>query len=151
MHHRINYELTFVKTAEMIHKWRTFSRKEKLLFSEALFFLFMAKAILLVLPFKRIVRLSTKKKYWQTDPDSNLLILIQLAIGRANRAAFWKNRCLVQTLAARWMLNRRGIASTVSLGLRFDQQKKLVAHAWISVKDLEIVKKGDDYVKLLSF
>jgi hypothetical protein len=56
---------------------------------------------------------------------------IRAAIRRA--AGSWAV-CLPQALAANWMLHRRGIGSTVLLGVRRDPSTgRMSAHAWLRV------------------
>lgn len=68
----------------------------------------------------------------------------------------WQSRCLVQAIAARWMLGRRGVPTTLHLGvtraaptdvhpeavlggLRRDERPGLMrAHAWLSCEDFVV-------------
>ncbi len=86
-----------------------------------------------------------------TNMDLEYLKRIKSALHRANKLAFWKNICLVQSVAARWMLQRRNIASQFSLGVAHDKNKKVIAHAWVKVLDFEITHKGNDYKELINF
>jgi hypothetical protein len=43
----------------------------------------------------------------------------------------WMSQCLVQAVAATWMLQRRRIPSTLYFGLAKDSDGKLIAHAWV--------------------
>lgn len=63
---------------------------------------------------------------------------VSAAIVRANKLACWKNVCLVSSLTARMMLNRRGIASVMYLGARFKDAKSMEAHAWLKVGEVNI-------------
>ena len=47
----------------------------------------------------------------------------------------WTSKCLDQALAARIMLARRGIATTVYFGVKNDEQGRLVAHAVVAQRD----------------
>ena len=76
---------------------------------------------------------------------------VKKAIGRAGLVSPWKNRCLVESLAARSMLNRRRIQSQISLGVTHDEKKKLIAHAWIRAGDTEIVPERGDYHEMYLF
>ena len=117
------------------------------LFTEATLFLYMAKAMLMILPFKICIR-TIKSKGTSEKADIANLKLIKVAIRRANKLSFWKNVCLVQSLAASWMLQRRGIKSTLRIGVNRDSRKELVAHAWLMVQDFEIVPQGGEYLHL---
>lgn len=73
---------------------------------------------------------------------------IKRAIRRANQLTYWKNVCLVQSFAASWMLSRRNIKSEFIIGVNYDFNRKLIAHAWIVVNDYEVVPQGAEYMKL---
>ncbi len=71
-----------------------------------------------------------------------LLRKISDAVSRANKLAFWKNICLVKSVAARLMLQRRNIGSVMYLGLQFKNGRELVAHAWLVSGKSFITPKG---------
>jgi hypothetical protein len=122
---------------------------EKTLFAEAVAFLFYAKLLLCVLPFKDCVKKLKILPPATISVDLNEVQVINQAISRANKLAFWKNKCLVSSFAARFMLSRRNIASKLYLGLRFenDTQLKMNAHAWLMVEDFFVTPKGNDGYK----
>ena len=124
--------------------------KEKALLAEAVFFLFLAKVMLLLLPFRFCIKTLTSH-YNKTQPPGEKLISVKLAIFRANRLAFWKNVCLVQAIAARWMLQRRKIGSSLSIGIKQDPKKIMLAHAWLKVGNHEIVSGANDYLPLINY
>ena len=79
------------------------------------------------------------------------LEVIKAATLSASRLSPWKNKCLVQSLAARWMLKERKIQSQLSLGVTFGQNKNMIAHAWLKADDFEVVEKSGDYKELYLF
>jgi hypothetical protein len=117
---------------------------------EALSFVFLAKIMLTLLPFRLCIR-TVKVTQYQHDADASELRHVRNALTRANRLLCWKNVCLVQSFAARWMLQRRRIGSVLSIGAMHDQQKKLIAHAWISAGNFEVVPRGGNYTPLTTF
>jgi hypothetical protein len=137
------------KLLRYIWKFISLPGRERLLFFEALFFLYLAKGMLVIFPFRLCIK-TVKPSREQHDAGIGRLKEIKYAIGRANRLAFWKNVCLVQSFAARWMLTRRGIKSELFIGVSQDEQKKLTAHAWLVVDNLEIVSQGGNYNKIFS-
>jgi hypothetical protein len=124
---------------------------EKILFLEAVFFLFTAKILLLIFPFKFCVRFIKCKNCNNNNVNLEQLQSVKTAIDRANQFAFWKNVCLVKSVSARWMLNRRNIPSKLSLGVLHDKNGNLIAHAWVKVSHFEIIDKGLDYNELITF
>lgn len=47
----------------------------------------------------------------------------------------WDSRCLAQAVAGKWMLQRRGLPSTLYLGVSRGQENWLEAHAWLRCGD----------------
>ena len=125
---------------------------EKRLFVEAVYSLFIAKITIHLFPFKRVVERLSGDFGITPDPDPESLNQIKRAVYRANLLSFWKNVCLVQSVAARKMLIRRKIASKFYLGLRFENENKLSAHAWLESGNIFITPRGTKKFKeIMSF
>jgi hypothetical protein len=130
----------------LLKKFFNLSFREKLLFLEALSYLYLAKAMLLLLPFRWCLRLMREKGAMDHLPVQEELLQIKRAVGRANKLAFWKNVCLVQSVAARWMLRRRKIHSEVIFGVKPGEEKtNIMAHAWVESHGMEVVNRGGNY------
>lgn len=56
---------------------------------------------------------------------------IAWAVRAASRYTPWKSSCFPQAIAAKVLLRRRGIASTLYLGAAFKARTELEAHAWL--------------------
>jgi hypothetical protein len=122
---------------------------EKFLFLEATVLLFTLKFVLLIFPFRICIQLMRCSKCQSLNTDNAQLLKIKYAIYRANKLSIWKNKCLVQSLAARWMLNRRRIPSKLEIGISKNNSQQLKAHAWISCGDIEIVNSNTGDLKIL--
>src|ERR1700689_1158499 len=48
----------------------------------------------------------------------------------AARTTWWRSMCLEKALAGKWMLRRRGIASTMYVGVA-KRDGEIIAHAWL--------------------
>jgi hypothetical protein len=70
---------------------------------------------------------------------------------RAARVTLWRSMCLEKALAGKWMLRRRGIASTMYVGMA-RRGPEFVAHAWL-VGDGHILTGGGNtpYATLAAF
>jgi hypothetical protein len=134
-----------------IKKYSALSRREKHLFLEALFDQLWAGLIIKLVPFKYIPGLYAGETQNSIKEETNVVMEVKKAIEQAGIVSPWKNRCLVQSLAARSMLNRRRIQSQISLGVTHDEKKKLIAHAWIKAGDNEIVAERGDYSEMYYF
>lgn len=53
------------------------------------------------------------------------------AVSAASRRTPWQSNCFPQAIAAKYLLRRRGISSTLYLGAAFKTRTELEAHAWV--------------------
>lgn len=133
-----------------IRKFILLPREERILFLEAVLFLYLSKALLFLSFSFCMKRLKTSNDLIVAS-DTIQLKKIRDAVSRANKLAFWKNICLVKSFAARFMLQRRGIASVMYLGLQIRNGKELFAHAWLVSGEFYVTPKGmTDYKKIYS-
>lgn len=138
-------------------------RREVFLFAEALLLLYYSKTLLFLIPFKyaikqieghhnrnvtRVANSNTSVGGHQPYPSKTLLSELKTAVRRADKFSFWSNICIVKSFAARFMLQRRGIPSTMYYGLIINNSK-LEAHAWVTVGELEITPKGKSDFKII--
>jgi len=120
------------------------------LYLEAAFHLSMAGLTLLVLPFRRIApRLGVVTHH--ADPPSAAgreqeLEEIAWALHRAARVLPWRCTCLPKAIAGSRMLGRRGIPYALYLGAAREQDRELIAHAWLRCGDT-IVTGGEEMAK----
>jgi hypothetical protein len=116
-------------TGESMHPERSL-----LLIAEAAMLLIVARILIAFMPFPTLAsRAVTKGNSELTLTPERLAAAdrIRAAIRRAARS--WAV-CLPQALAANWMLHRRGIESTVCLGVRRNPTGgRMDAHAWLRV------------------
>lgn len=136
---------------QKLKRFARLSPAEKWLFLEALFFTVAAKLLLLVVPFRYWIRLFANKSIGNSTPDLQQLKHIKKAIHRTRWLAFWKNQCIVMSVASRWMLQRRRISSSFSLGVAFNENRQLKAHAWLTTNELALVEKGGNFLELYHF
>jgi hypothetical protein len=115
---------------------------EWLLLAEAVVFLLIAKCIITFVPFDKGRRFYPNPSNPDPNPHPTRLKKIRRAVRRANRLAWWQNVCIVQSIAARMMLSRRNIHSDLSLGVQYDGQQDLSAHAWLKAGPIFITPRG---------
>lgn len=118
---------------------------------EALVLQYLVWFILVFFPFRWIQEHFKPAKTNKRIPKRELLEQIKAATARAKHLSFWKNKCLVQSLATRLMLQRRGIASQLVLGVQKGENNTMLAHAWIIANDMELVQKDGEYLELVRF
>ncbi|WP_342438396.1 lasso peptide biosynthesis B2 protein [Paenibacillus sp. FSL L8-0436] len=104
------------------------------LIPEALWRLFLVR-IQLLFPFARTApRLGIQSQ--ETSAVSNAADIprikhITKAIRVISRYTPWKSTCMVRAVAGLQMLERRGIESTLYMGVARDKQGQMIAHAWL--------------------
>lgn len=119
-------------------RWQKFlgqnGRKRFLLF-EATCFLAIGRMALLFFQFSEIAKMlgrtaSTADMNLSPGADTEAE-QVGWGVETMARHVPWKCSCLVQALAAFWMLSRRGIVGTVHFGVAPAAGKKFNAHAWL--------------------
>jgi hypothetical protein len=116
-------------------KWLRFNRAQRLLLLEAAWALAAAQVAVRLLPFRWITprlgrvgsvadRPLSPEEQWQAQQ-------VGWAIMKLARFLPWDARCLAQAVAGKWMLRRRGLPSTLYLGVDRGRESWLEAHAWL--------------------
>ncbi len=136
---------------KQVRTFLTLPVADKWLFAEALLYVFAAKIVLLFVPLSRCVALVTNEQSNAVKPSVDQLKQVKKAMHRTRWFMFWKNQCLVMSVASRWMLQRRRIPSVLLLGVTFDKEKNLIAHAWLTSNDFHVIEKDGDYHELYYF
>lgn len=118
-----------------LHKFWARSQAERAFLLEAALWLGIARLATLVLPFRWIAPLLGRKMA-ESAPGAGAVPAIMLdrvswAVAAASRNLPWKCACLAQALAGKVMLQRRGVPSTLYLGLAKSGEAGLQAHAWL--------------------
>lgn len=64
----------------------------------------------------------------------------------------WDSKCLVRALAAQHILQRRGVSTTLYLGVGKDENKKMIAHAWLRCGSFYVTGgAGKEYAMVAKF
>jgi len=117
------------------------SWRERARLGEALLYLAAAQLALVVIPFHRLTPHlgaphAQSPETFAAPIQRAQAARIRRAVQTMSRLVPWDSVCLAQALAAKWMLARRGMASTLYLGVAYDEQRKLRAHAWLRCGNL---------------
>lgn len=106
---------------------------DRLLLAEAAFVLAAARLAILLLPFSVIARWLGQHRaetpIEQAPAHADISRRVSRAVARAARHLPWESVCLPRAIAAKRMLRRRGVASTLYLGVQPGQT--MSAHAWV--------------------
>lgn len=115
-------------------KFRALPARDRALALEAACLLALASLLLVLLPFRHIARwLGSLDGEREAVSDPVMARAVGRAVGRAARHLPWHPLCLPQALAARAMLRRRAIPSTLHFGMRLEgDDRTMRAHAWVT-------------------
>jgi hypothetical protein len=110
--------------------------RRRRLMGEAMLWLAIARLWLLVVPFRRVAaRLgqvtAADAPLPEQSPPPPVAAEIGWAVRRSARYAPFRAVCLQQAVAAKMMLRRRGIGSTLHLGVARRNNGAVEAHAWL--------------------
>jgi hypothetical protein len=108
---------------------------------EAMVLLLVVRLLLVLLPFRRVLRLLGVAPGHESGGRRSAVEAGQVgrAIVRAARWAPFRAVCLQQAFAAALMLRRRGLAATIHLGVaREPPGSDLTAHAWSRCGDIPV-------------
>ena len=121
----------FAVLTRLIH----LSWSEHLLLVEAGLWLGISRLAVSILPFRCLV--PWLGRHMAESPGTGVpaceeqLKRISWAVVATSRHMPWKRKCLAQAMAGKKMLQRRGIASTLYLGVAKEGENALIAHAWL--------------------
>lgn len=120
--------------------------KRKMMYMEAYLLLGFSRLLICGIRFKSSSRLlgtnNAETEFSDEGIDMEKAKQVAIAVRTMSRHTFWESKCLVQAYTAKLMLNRRKQKSTVYLGLSKNENRELIAHAWVRCGKL-FVTGGD--------
>ena len=131
----------------LLRRFRQVGPNRRALVAEAVLCLLAARLALAFVPFPRLARHlgrfvppeeARRLAGEPSPPDAQLAADIGWAVTRAARYVPFKAVCLPQAMAARVMLRRRGVASTMHFGAARGEAKPFDAHAWLDAAGVEV-------------
>jgi hypothetical protein len=135
-----------------MRRLRKFFRRswgDRLLLLEALAWLILAKLLIHGIPFRwlapRLGKRMTQSPATVTPKEQAIGKRIGWAVEAVARHSPMKFVCFPQAVAAKWMLRRRGLTSTLYLGLKMESEDKLAAHAWVRLGDRILTGREQSY------
>lgn len=124
----------------MLSRYKNFAKlslEERRLFWEAYRTLGVMRLLIMTVSFKRLTRSLDQVAQKRDIPplsidERDIAGRVGAAIGRASAHTPWESACLVQSLTARQMLQKREIPGVFYIGVAKDQESeaKIRAHAW---------------------
>ncbi len=141
----------------MIGKLRNFSAysaREQILFPEAVIWVTISRLIVSCLPFRLVQPLLAKKEPRNGEPTTAQMAGAR-RVGRAVRSVArhlpFECLCLVQMLAAKWMLILHGIPSSAYIGVARSEEDGLDSHAWLRCGNVFVTgKQGHERFQIIT-
>ncbi|MDB6129472.1 MAG: hypothetical protein JWM04_579 [Verrucomicrobiales bacterium] len=128
-------------------KYFKLSKEAKLMLLEALVYLLWVKVMLTVTPFRRVAE---KLKKSRLEPKSVFAVAeirvaenVTWAIETVARHVRLGLVCLPQGIAAKWMLERRGLPTKLYIGVKNGVENKVAAHAWLTAGEMILTGKKE--------
>ena len=125
------------KKKNLLFRTIEYTRDNKCFFMVVKTFFYSASFRLQLLMFKP----KKMKKHWGVEKEeSSVEEPEEYAdyVGKVSRAVLcvcnntkWESKCLVRALTAQKLLKKRKLHSTLYLGVRQDEEGKMLAHAWL--------------------
>lgn len=137
-------------------KLRDLPWRDRFLLLETALWLAVARLAILVVPFRRLAPWlgATMAESPAAEPRiEEMGWRLGWAVRVASRWVPWQTRCLVRAIAGKMLLKRRGIPSTLYLGLAKDADGQLAAHAWLRCGDRTLTggRMGRSYAVIAKF
>ncbi|MGO9123095.1 MAG: lasso peptide biosynthesis B2 protein [Desulfomonilaceae bacterium] len=104
---------------------------ERWLLVEAAFFLCVFRLCLMLIPFRYVFRIGTKKVCGGKGDALPVTDRVTWAVRAVGNRIPGTKKCLIVALAARQMLLRRGFEAKLRIGVRSNVAEDFAAHAWI--------------------
>lgn len=148
--------LSFYQWIKRINKFLfKLSIEEKLLFIEAFFLTGLMRAKILKVPFNKLKKeLGTYNTESADDVvlgDYKIARIVRNVVVTISKFTPWESLCLVQAMTVQRMLKKRGISTTIYLGVN-KENKNMVAHAWIRCGQMFVTGgDGSGYATVAKF
>ncbi|MDE7424745.1 MAG: lasso peptide biosynthesis B2 protein [Lachnospiraceae bacterium] len=130
--------------------------KNKRITIEAWIFCMYYRMIVFSIPMKYL-----EKKFGVRDEESSAegtkrdyywAVRVSKEVNRIADKTPWDSKCLVRALTAQRILKRRDVATTLYLGVGTDDNKKMIAHAWLRCGSFYVTGgTGEGYAMVAKF
>jgi hypothetical protein len=140
----------------LFQKFLRISKEEKKYLLEATFYCILFKWMLLLIPIKKYSgKLGKQDIYTNFEPSigqQEIIYQVSISIARSRKVIPWRSKCFAEAIAAKKMLKKKNIQSTLYLGVN-KKEEKMTAHAWLRSGSIWITgKKGSgNYVVISTF
>ena len=131
-------------TTGKLGRFRQLPAADQWLVIRAAFWLGIARAMLVFIPFSRLIEwMSAPAQATPVAPDRSYLERAGYAVRAAAGSVPWRADCFPQAVAARMLLRRKGYATTIHLGVEKAQGGNIAGHAWLTCDDYVVTGAGE--------
>ncbi|MFC2152307.1 lasso peptide biosynthesis B2 protein [Bacteroidota bacterium] len=140
----------------MFKKYYSIDRTERKILNRTFLWLIYAFILVRIIPLKWFSHLLGEfKKETKSDFSNSQIIIIDKLkknIRRIKKQLPWKLKCFEEAIAAKKVLEKYEITTTIYLGVAKKTDNNLIAHAWLKNDSYFIVgKKGNDKYSVVGF
>lgn len=110
----------------------------------------LSRGVILTMPFSRVRRLLRSD---EGAPAENVELVTHIGhvVSTMAKHVPWECLCLVQALAAKWMLARRNIEATIYVGVAKGDAQDLLSHAWLCSGDVYVTgEQGHERFRVIT-
>lgn len=139
-------------------KFFRLARLEKWVLVEACLYLTLSCVVIKLIPFRWISSYFGQHMSISSDDEVNgvdekVVSVVRQSVLRAQYHLPWKSVCLPVAMTAKFMLGRRGIKTTLYMGVKKGELGKLSAHAWLRAGELIVMGEleKEDFTVVASF
>jgi hypothetical protein len=125
---------------------------------KALFYALQVRFMMLFVKYKRYEkRLGVRGRKDDsviTAEQMKVVMKVKSAVIGVSKYTPWESKCMVQAVAAKWLLEKYNIPSTIYFGIMKDPQKnsELKAHAWLIVGEYVMTgREGHRAFKVVNY
>lgn len=129
--------------------------KDKWLTIQVYFYAAFYRACILLVPRPKLESMLGKRgeesPHEETIEHLRMAKRVGIHVNRVTTHTPWESKCLVRAMTARKLLEKRGVSTTLYLGVGKDNGK-MVAHAWLRCGQLYVTGgNGETYAMVAKF
>lgn len=148
---------------KLLKKYISLKKTERKILNRTLFWLIFALILVRLIPIKWFSNLlgvfnpahpagGKEIKFDLNNKQLQLISVVQKNIRRLKKQLPWTVKCFEEAIAAKKILEKCNIKTTIYLGVAKKEETKLIAHAWLKSGDVFITgKKGYKQYTVVGF
>ena len=127
-------KMTLLKLIRRLKRFIKLNHRTKIIFIKAYIYTGFARLFILFVPFNKLRHHMGKYKNESVEDVSEREYYsaerVSFIVNKVASLTPWQSKCLVKALTAQRLLKEEGISTTIYLGVKKDENDKMLAHAW---------------------